>query len=225
MTDNKFPVKGFNQGLLVTIDDGEWGDVVNRLVAQIEERADFFKGAKLAIEVDERAIRAGEMGELRDKLSDMGISLFAVIGKNKNTIAVAETLGLSTSRSELKTKMGSISQALSGGEPAMLIRKTLRSGVSIKYHGHVVVDGDVNPGSEIIASGSIYVWGKLRGSVHAGLDGDEDQVVCSLDFNPIKLRIANIEREEVKLRLLKRKKSTIRAYINNNQIKIDDWNL
>jgi septum site-determining protein MinC len=54
----------------------------------------------------------------------------------------------------------------------------------------VVVYGDVNPGAEIIAAGDIIVWGKLRGNVHAGADGDESAVVCALDMTPTQMRIA-----------------------------------
>ncbi len=45
---------------------------------------------------------------------------------------------------------------------------SLRSGGSISYPGNVVVLGDVNPGCQIRATGSIIVYGKLCGNVHAG---------------------------------------------------------
>ncbi len=41
------------------------------------------------------------------------------------------------------------------------MQRTLRSGFSVQYKGHVVVIGDVNLGAEIIASGSIVIWGRL----------------------------------------------------------------
>jgi septum site-determining protein MinC len=34
------------------------------------------------------------------------------------------------------------------------------------------------------------VWGRLRGTVHAGAGGDEQCVVCALDLSPTQLRIA-----------------------------------
>jgi len=54
----------------------------------------------------------------------------------------------------------------------------------------VVIFGDVNPGAEVIATGSIVVWGRLRGLVHAGAHGDESAVVCALELVPTQLRIA-----------------------------------
>ena len=71
-----------------------------------------------------------------------------------------------------------------------MIRRTLRSGRTVRSQGHVVVFGDVNPGAEIIADGDVIIWGRLRGNVHAGASGDESAFVCALDMIPTQLRIA-----------------------------------
>jgi septum site-determining protein MinC len=72
----------------------------------------------------------------------------------------------------------------------VLVRRTLRSGFSLKHAGHVIIIGDVNPGAEIVAGGDVLVWGHLRGMVHAGAEGNENAVVCALDLTPTQLRIA-----------------------------------
>ena len=66
----------------------------------------------------------------------------------------------------------------------------MRSGTVPEHPGHVIVLGDVNPGAEIVAGGNIVVWGRLRGVVHAGAEGDENAIVCALDLSPTQLRIA-----------------------------------
>jgi septum site-determining protein MinC len=71
-----------------------------------------------------------------------------------------------------------------------LIKRTLRNGRTIHSDGHVIVLGDVNAGAMIIAAGDVIVWGKLRGTVHAGARGDESAVVCALYLAPTQLRIA-----------------------------------
>ena len=71
-----------------------------------------------------------------------------------------------------------------------MIRRTVRSGRTVRSQGHVVIFGDVNPGAEIIANGDVIVWGRLRGNVHAGANGDESAFVCALDMIPTQLRIA-----------------------------------
>ena len=78
------------------------------------------------------------------------------------------------------------------GTAGVLIKRTIRSGRTVRSKGHVVVIGDVNSGAEIVAIGDVVVWGKLRGVVHAGAQGDENAVVCALDLAPTQLRIANL---------------------------------
>ena len=72
----------------------------------------------------------------------------------------------------------------------LLVQRTLRSGQTVKFAGNVVVLGDVNPGSEIIAAGHIVVMGSLRGVVHAGANGDEQATVTAFSLQPTQLRIA-----------------------------------
>ncbi len=57
------------------------------------------------------------------------------------------------------------------GESAIFVQRTLRSGFKVSHHGHVIVVGDVNPGAEVIAGGSIVIWGRLRGSFTQGQRG------------------------------------------------------
>lgn len=222
MDGRKLPVKGFREGLLISLGEGDWHEVAEQLIAQIDERADFFKGARLAVDVHERQVRAAEMGELRDKLSEREITLFAILGKSAITQAIAESLGLATTKSVLKQKREGFSQAVFNGEKAILFQKTMRSGMSINYPGHVVVEGDVNPGAEVVATGSIYIWGKLRGSVYAGAEGSKDEVVCALDFNPIRLRIADVEKDEPKIKVI-RKKIICKAKVQDGVIKLVEW--
>jgi len=224
MAEKKFPIKGFKEGLLISLGEGDWNIVLMTLLSQIDDKPDFFKGAKIAVDVSERAIHAAEMGLLRDKLSERGMSLFAVISKSNITEAVAESLGLSTQKSLLKDRGESIRNAIIDAEKAVLLKKTLRSGASVKYPGHVIIDGDVNPGSEIIAGGSIYIWGKLRGTALAGADGSEKAVICALDFNPAGMRIANIVKEGQLIKL-KIKKNPQKASIQNGIIIVSDWKL
>ena len=47
-------------------------------------------------------------------------------------------------------------------------------------------------GGEVIAGGNVIVWGRLRGTVHAGALGDRSAVICALQLAPIQLRIADL---------------------------------
>lgn len=67
---------------------------------------------------------------------------------------------------------------------------TVRGGQSLHHIGNLVVVGDVNPGSELVASGDIVVFGALRGVAHAGAQGDKSSRVYALALEATQLRIA-----------------------------------
>jgi septum site-determining protein MinC len=81
--------------------------------------------------------------------------------------------------------------ASTAAAPATLYhRGTLRGGRALQQLGSIVVVGDVNPGAELVATGDIVVFGALRGTAHAGAQGDEQARVFALELAPTQLRIA-----------------------------------
>jgi septum site-determining protein MinC len=191
-TKSKLQMKGIRDGLLITFSEGEWPELRSALFEHIEQQAEFLKGARLALDVGNHILRAAELGHLRDTLSDRGVSLWAILSNSPTTEQTAQTLGMATriSKPRPERSLHSLETNLQNGEQAVLVRRTLRSGFSLKNSGHVVVLGDVNPGAEITAGGNVMVWGRLRGTVHAGAEGNEDAIVCALDLSPTQLRIA-----------------------------------
>ncbi len=73
-----------------------------------------------------------------------------------------------------------------------IVRKNLRSGMSVAYDGNIVVIGDVNPGAEISAGGNVIVMGKLRGMVHAGKFGNKETYIIASKLIPTQIRIGNL---------------------------------
>ncbi len=71
-------------------------------------------------------------------------------------------------------------------------RGSLRSGQVLRKTESIVVIGDVNPGAQVISGGDIMIWGRLRGTAHAGAEGNRRAVVTAIDFVPTQLRIANL---------------------------------
>lgn len=217
-----FPIKGFREGLLITLGEGDWHKVLDMLLKQIDGQREFFEGAKVAIDVGERKLRAVEVCRLRDQLADRTVTLFALLSKSPSTEAVAETLGLSTQKSILKVNEDELPSALYDGEMALMIQKTLRSGTSVKYTGDVVVVGDVNPGAEILAEGSIYVWGKIKGTAHAGIGGSKNEIITAFEIESENLRIADIDYQDPKLKI-KIKRKAEKAIVDGNTLRIVDW--
>jgi septum site-determining protein MinC len=184
-------IKGINEGLLITLDEGDWLEAKTVLLSTINQQVDFLHGGNLIIDVGDRILSELELSFLQDDLTQMGLSLWAILSSSLVTQQNAQRLGLATRLNKPSPDQSEASQGTSlSGEKAVFIRRTLRSGYSLKYDGHVIVAGDANPGSEIIAFGDIVVWGHLRGLAHAGADGDESAAVYALDLSPTQLRIA-----------------------------------
>lgn len=74
--------------------------------------------------------------------------------------------------------------------PTLYLQKNLRSGQTMSYDGNIVLIGDANPGSEIIAKGDITIWGVLGGIAHAGARGNDWAKIRALKINAIQLRIS-----------------------------------
>lgn len=214
-------IKGIREGLLVTLSEGEWSELKNALLKHIDQQGEFLKGAQLTLDVGNQVLKAAEIGQLRDILSERGITLRALLSHSPTTELSAQNLGLATRLSKPKSNrsMHSLDTELSGDE-AMLIHRTLRSGHNISFFGHVIVIGDVNPGAEITAGGNVVVWGRLRGTVHAGADGKSDAVICALDLSPTQLRIA----DQISVAPPQRKKSRPEmARLVDNQVIAEPW--
>ena len=64
---------------------------------------------------------------------------------------------------------------------SLILQGPIRSGQSVLFeHGDVTIVGSVGSGAEVIAGGSVHVYGTLRGRVIAGFMGRPDaRVFCS----------------------------------------------
>ena len=207
MSQARINIRGTSDGVVVNIGAGDWNSLVAELTTRLEQAASFFKGGRVALHVGPRQLSRDEVEYLGALLQQHHMSLWAVVGDSEETRQVVTALGLETelavSRSPARTEPERAQAQLprladeTGGEElpaeggAVLVRRTLRSGQTVRHTGHVVVIGDVNPGAEIIAGGDVVVWGRLRGTVHAGAGGDDDAVVCALVLAPTQLRIGS----------------------------------
>jgi septum site-determining protein MinC len=185
-------IKGTGDGLVLAVPAGEWGEIRRAVLQTIDERAEFFRSARLALQVDAHDLGAADLGSLRDELARRDVGLWAVVSSSETTRSAAADLGLALALEPAKTPVEEDVPLDSpiDGEEAVLVVRTLRSGNVLRHPGHIIVIGDVNPGAEITAGGNVVVWGRLRGVVHAGAGGDEGAVVCALDLAPTQLRIA-----------------------------------
>ena len=221
-TNSLIQIKGLRDGLLVSLDDAPWEEQRAALIAQVDSQPSFFQGARLALDVASQVLKVNELVELRDQLSERGIALWAVISESPTTEKTAQLLGLATRISKPRPEESrKFSVEDLGEETALFLSRTLRSGTRIEFAGHVVVLGDVNPGAEIVAQGNVMVWGRLRGMVHAGSNGNRAAMICALDLSPTQLRIADEVAGSLKPRDLPRPE---RARINEDgKLQAEFW--
>jgi septum site-determining protein MinC len=218
---SKVQMKGIREGLLITIEDGDWPQMQLALLEVIEKQSDFLRGAKIILDVKNHILNAAAMGKLINVLSYHNLSLWAVLSNSPTTEQTAQTYGLATRiHQPSPEKVARPIDTTLTGEEAILLKRTLRSGFNLEFPGHVIVIGDVNPGAEVIASGNIVIWGRMRGMAHAGAEGDESMVVCALELSPTQLRIA----DKIAIPPGEQRKTTPEiASIRNGQVIVEPW--
>jgi septum site-determining protein MinC len=208
-------IKGSREGLLITLGPGAWHNALGALEARLTATPEFFKGARVALLVGSRKLVEADVRAARDLLAHHDVLLWGIISDDEETQHIAAVMGLDAElpqRDRVKPRPRPIDpeslieppipietahtanplEAAPADEPeaGLIARRTLRSGQQLRHPGSITVIGDVNPGAEIVAGGDVVVWGKLRGTVHAGAMGNETAVVCALDLAPTQLRIA-----------------------------------
>lgn len=240
-------LKGTKEGLLITLGDGDWRELLAELSAKLERprAAEFFRGAYARVESQGRTLTDFQTQELASLLEAHGMLLdrrryvgLPVQVTSPGTSApeqeaveeepepppvqvppVAPDDDYAVTYSE--SAFGNDSEPELWTEAAM-VRRTIRSGQRIRYPGHVVVFGDVNPGGEIIAAGDVIVWGRLHGLVHAGATGDDRAIVGALQLAAMQLRIGNHIARAPDQRTQKAQGVEI-ARVRNGRIVIETW--
>jgi septum site-determining protein MinC len=208
-SDDGITIKGGREGLLITLGPGAWHNALGALEARLTASPEFFKGARVALLVGNRKLVEADARAARDILAHHDVVLWGIISDDEETQHTAAVLGLDAElpqRDRAKPQSqpvepessielvntASPAESARADEPeaGLIARRTLRSGQQLRHPGSIAVIGDVNPGAEIVAGGDIVVWGKLRGTAHAGAMGNESAVVCALELTPTQLRIA-----------------------------------
>lgn len=191
---NLISIKGGRDGLQVRLDDtAEWTTLLAQLERQLAQNESFFSGARLTVDVGDRALSAEQLAAMLELMRQHGVQADALAARARESRNAARAAGL-TARPLPRYPEPSGAGAGSAGageSEALFLVRTVRSGQVVRHSGHVTLIGDVNPGGEIIAGGSVVVWGRMRGFVHAGALGNAEALVCAIELAPTQLRIAD----------------------------------
>ncbi len=154
-------------------------DIISCLKEKIPELRRLYKEERTPIIVTGKVLKNKEMDEIRQMIQaqiDVKIEF-----DSPNVLGLYGIKKAFTQEIELSE--------------TMFHKGSLRSGQKIEFDGSIVIMGDVNAGSEIIASDNVAVVGTLRGTAHAGAKGNKKAIISANSIESTQLRIANIIKE------------------------------
>jgi len=171
-------IKGTRQGLVILLDaNRDFEDIKAGLKNKMESARGFFTGAKFTLH-GEKTLFPAEINELEAICKAYGLI------PNPDARWPLEQLPQATpGTANKKTALP--------GEPALLVKRTLRSGQIAAHHGHVTVLGDVHPGARVVAGGNVIIFGNCSGHVHAGGERNRQAYILAMSMRRAQLKIAD----------------------------------
>ena len=191
MTGGAVTIKGTSDGLVIALGEGPLDEVLSEMKTRLDSGASFFVGGRVALRVGDRSLSKEQLVKIGAALEGSGVTLWAVQSDHPATQNAAQEMGLETTFRAASPAIPVPEQARLEDLPGIVVHGTLRSGQALHHTGHITLIGDANPGSELVAGGDVLVWGKLRGTVHAGAIGDDGAVICALQLSPSQIRIGS----------------------------------
>ncbi|MDE1242715.1 septum site-determining protein MinC [Vibrio aestuarianus] len=155
--------------------DNEVANTIEFLKEKVTQAPAFFASAPVVINI------AKVMGELdfimlKQGISEAGMIPVGVTGcKDKRSQNLASEAGFA-----VMSASKSPAQAPAKMAPTKVVRTPIRSGQQVyAKDGDLVILNHVSAGAEVIADGSIHVYGTLRGRAIAGASGQtEARIIC-----------------------------------------------
>jgi septum site-determining protein MinC len=151
---------------------------------------EFFVGRPIILDLAAISLVRSEIAELIAAFGARGIRIMGIEGIDADGLdpslpPVLKGGRAAGAREEIQLSdkpVATTAQAASRQEPtSLLIENPIRSGQSVIFpYGDVTVLGSVSFGAEVVAGGSIHVYGTLRGRAMAGSMGDaRARIFCS----------------------------------------------
>lgn len=188
-------IKGRAGGIFVEIGEGVWADLLDTLGDRLKSAAGFFRGASVILDVGHRSLTSEELRYFISLLKAHEMALGVVLSSDEGTLQHAAELGISTSSTQEAAHPGPVApvQEAAPAKPDFYVHQgSLRAGQALHRQESIFIIGDVNPGAQVSSAGDVYVWGRMRGVAHAGVEGDQTAVVAALELTPTQLRIGDV---------------------------------
>jgi septum site-determining protein MinC len=181
----------------------------------------FFAGKSVVIDVSDLSLTRHSFLALLDELSKREIRILGVEGADPTCVDARVPL---LARGRAETCETATAPATPSPAPtqtgSLLIDVPVRSGQLIIHpEGDVTIVGSVASGAEIVAAGSIHVYGTLRGRVLAGAYGNQNaRIFCGrLEAELMAIDGHYIVADEIDDHL---RKAPIQARLDGDELKI-----
>lgn len=181
MSEEKIKIKGENAGLSLTFPAAmPFSEIMEELGKKLDSGAGFFLRGTL-VRVPRERFSQEELQKLQELFRGHG--LICRQAKPEPAPLPSPEVPADLAKRE--------DQASPELRQMLVVEKTLRGGQAIETEGSVIVFGNVNPGAQITAGGSVDVRGTCRGVIHAGAAGDVTAFIIADHLLPTQIRIAN----------------------------------
>jgi septum site-determining protein MinC len=181
----------------------------------------FFAGKSVVVDVSNLALTKQAFLGLLDELSKRDIRILGVEGANPSDL---DGRVPSLARGQVQRPEPVEAPVTQPPVPlpvsSMLIDAPVRSGQLIVHSdGDVTVVGSVASGAEIVAAGSVHIYGTLRGRVLAGAYGNQRaRIFCRrLDAELMAIDGRYIVADEIEPHL---RKAPVQAWLDGDELKI-----
>jgi len=146
----------------------------------------FFAAKPVVVDVSRLLLTKAKLAKLVADLGSRGIRVMGLLGADPAWVDDDLPPVLSPSRAiepEAKRETHEAPAEPAPTKPAptsLVIDSPVRSGQTLFHDGDITIIGSVSSGAEIVATGSIHIYGVLRGRVLAGADGNHTaHIFCS----------------------------------------------
>ncbi|WP_315265853.1 septum site-determining protein MinC [Selenomonas noxia] len=188
MSEEKIKIKGENDGLMLEFPpDLSFLEIVEELSRKLDSGSGFFLRGTL-VRVPRNRFSKEELAELQELFRTHGL-----ICRLEKPVPMrsASPVPPSPKPAAVSVSPQEAMQDAPELQRMLVIDKTLRGGQAVETEGSVIVFGNVNPGAQITAGGSVDIRGTCRGLVHAGAAGDSTAFIIADHLMPTQIRIAN----------------------------------
>ena len=193
MSEDIVKIKGTSLGLQLSFaPDASFEDVRANLLKKLDSGSTFFLRGTLVL-IPRDVFRGSERDELQRLFHEHGLICRTQRPESEEEQA-AKMQAEKKPQVEVKPAPPESPAAKEELQPQemVVINRTLRGGQEITTKSSVLVCGNVNPGAQIIAGGSIDIRGTCRGMVHAGAYGDSTAFIIADHLMPTQIRISNL---------------------------------